>query len=294
MKRFLPLLLSLICATVIRAADRPNVLFVLCDDLRPAALGCYGSPHVKTPHIDRLAAEGVRFANAFCTTSLCSPSRASFLTGLYAHKHGVRDNFTELNPQLPQWPALLQKSGFASAYIGKWHMGEDNDAPRPGFDYFVTHKGQGKYFGTEWTVNGEKRMTPSGYYTTEVTDLALAWLEKQDRKKPWSLCLGHKAPHSFYTPEEKYARTFADVRVPYPDTAFALGGKPEWIKQRLSTWHGIYGPLFDWRKKFPDDRPEAVKDFENMVPYLSRIEGPPPKRNVARSNRAGIAKKARF
>src|SRR5262245_43307791 len=83
------------------AASRPNVLFILCDDLRPAALGCYGSPHVKTPNIDRLAKEGVLFKNTFCTTSLCSPSRASILTGLYAHSHGVRDNFTELPTGLP-------------------------------------------------------------------------------------------------------------------------------------------------------------------------------------------------
>jgi arylsulfatase A-like enzyme len=77
--------------------------------------------------------------------------------------------------------------------------------------------------------------------------------------------IGHKAPHSFYTPEPKYEHTFDNVRVPYPATAFQLDGKPAWIKQRLYTWHGIYGPLFEWRKKFPDDRPEAVKDFENMV-----------------------------
>ncbi len=259
------LLIFLGLGLIARAAERPNVLFILCDDLRPDALGCYGSAHVKTPHIDRLAREGVLFANAFCTTSLCSPSRASLLTGLYAHKHGVRDNFTELSPQLPQWPAILQKSGYASAYVGKWHMGEDNDAPRPGFDYFVTHKGQGKYFDTEWNLNGQRREVIKGYYTTIVTDLALDWLKQQDAAKPWSLCIGHKAPHSFYTPEEKYAHAFDDVRVPYPDTAFALDGKPEWIKQRLSTWHGIYGPLFEWRKKFPDSRPEAVKDFENMV-----------------------------
>ncbi len=259
------LLLACLLSVNLRAAERPNVLFILCDDLRPAALGCYGSPQVKTPQIDRLAAEGVRFANAFCTTSLCSPSRASLLTGLYAHKHGVRDNFTELNPQLPQWPALLQKSGYATGYIGKWHMGENNDAPRPGFDYFATHQGQGKYFDTEWNLNGAKRETIPGYYTTVVTDLALDWLKKQDAKKPWSLGLGHKAPHSFYFPEEKYTHRFDTVRVPYPDTAFALEGKPAWMKQRISTWHGIHGPLFEWRKKFPDSRPEAVKDFENMV-----------------------------
>ncbi|MGB8169489.1 MAG: sulfatase [Chthoniobacteraceae bacterium] len=246
-------------------AGRPNVLFILSDDLRPAALGCYGSANVKTPNIDRLAAEGVRFANAFCTTSLCSPSRASILTGLYAHHHGVRDNFTELPASLPHWPARLHDAGYATAYLGKWHMGEENDAPRPGFDYFVTHKGQGKYFDTEWNLNGERRETIKGYYTTIVTDLALDWLKRDRGDKPWALCIGHKAPHSFYFPEEKYAHVFDNVRVPYPQTAFELDDKPAWMRQRLYTWHGIYGPLFEWRKKFPDDRPEAVKDFENMV-----------------------------
>jgi arylsulfatase A-like enzyme len=247
------------------AAEKPNVLFILCDDLRPDALGCYGSKHVRTPHIDALAAGGVRFANAFCTTSLCSPSRASILTGLYAHRHGVRDNFTELPASLPHWPGRLRENGYKTAYLGKWHMGEDNDAPRPGFDFFLTHKGQGKYFDTEWNVNGERREAPKGYYTHVVTDYALDWLKKREPGQPWALCLGHKAPHSFYTPEEKYAHTFDAVRVPYPASAFQLTGKPEWIKQRLDTWHGIYGPLFEWRKKFPDRSAEAVKDFENMV-----------------------------
>ncbi len=245
--------------------SRPNVLFILCDDLRPDALGCYGSKHVKTPHIDALAREGVRFANAFCTTSLCSPSRASILTGLYAHRHGVRDNFTELPARLPHWPGRLRAGGYATAYLGKWHMGEGNDAPRPGFDWFVTHQGQGKYFDTEWNVNGLRRETPKGYYTRVVTDYALDWLKGREPGKPWALCLGHKAPHSFYLPEEKYAHAFDEVRVPYPASASALEGKPDWVRQRLDTWHGIHGPLFEWRKKFPDASPAAVKDFENMV-----------------------------
>ena len=257
------LLMSL--QTLCSAADRPNVLFVLCDDLRPDALGCYGSKHVKTPHIDALAARGVQFRNAFCTTSLCSPSRASILTGLYAHRHGVRDNFTELPDHLPHWPGRLQDDGYATAYLGKWHMGENNDEPRSGFDYFVTHKGQGKYFDTEWNVNGQRRETPAGYYTHVVTSYALDWLKEQTSEKPWALCIGQKAPHSFYFPEEKYAHAFDDVPVQYPPSAFDLDGKPDWIRQRLNTWHGIYGPLFEWRKKFPDSRPEAVKDFENMV-----------------------------
>jgi len=260
-----PALLLLALALPAAAAERPNVLFILCDDLRPYALGCYGSPHVRTPNIDRLAAEGVRFQNSFCTTSLCSPSRASILTGLYAHHHGVRDNFTELPAQLPHWASRLHEAGYATAYLGKWHMGEENDMPRPGFDYFVTHKGQGKYFDTEWNVNGNRAGVIPGYYTTIVTDMALDWLKRDHAGKPWALCIGHKAPHSFYFPEKKYEDSFDSVRVPYPQTAFELDDKPAWIKERLYTWHGIYGPLFEWRKKFPDDRPEAVKDFENMV-----------------------------
>ncbi len=247
------------------AAERPNVLFVLCDDLRQDALGCYGSKHVRTPNIDALAARGVRFQNSFCTTSLCSPSRASILTGLYAHRHGVRDNFTELPSRLTHWPARLKSEGYSTAYLGKWHMGENDDKPRPGFDWFITHKGQGKYFDTEWNVNGQRRETPKGYYTHVVTDYALEWLKQQSSEKPWALCLGQKAPHSFYFPEEKYSHTFDEVRVPYPSSAFALEDKPKWIRERLPTWHGIYGPLFEWRKSFPDDRPEAVKDFENMI-----------------------------
>jgi N-acetylglucosamine-6-sulfatase len=257
-------LLFLLAAFSLQA--KPNVLFILCDDLRPDALGCYGSKHVKTPHIDRLAAEGVRFANTFCTTSLCSPSRASILSGVYAHAHGVTNNFTEYPAAMPSFPGLLHDAGYATSYFGKYHMGEENDEPRPGFDHFVTHKGQGKYFDTEWNLNGKERQVIPGYYTTVVTDLAMDWLKQQQGSdKPWCLFLGHKAPHSFYTPEPKYEHVFDDVRVPYPATAFQLDDKPTWMKQRLHTWHGIYGPLFEWRKKFPDDRPEAVKDFENMV-----------------------------
>jgi N-acetylglucosamine-6-sulfatase len=244
---------------------RPNILFILLDDLRADALGYAGHPHVRTPQIDRIANEGVNFKNAFCTTSLCSPSRASLLTGVYAHKHGVTNNFTELPSSVRSFPAVLRDAGYATAYIGKYHMGENNDEPRPGFDYFVSHKGQGKYFDTEFNINGQRREIKSGYYTSVVTDMALEWLKGDHAGKPWMLILGHKAPHSFYTPEPKYAHEFDNVPVSYPPSAFELAGKPGWIKDRTPTWHGIHGPLFDWRKKFPDARPEAVGDFANMV-----------------------------
>lgn len=132
--------------------------------------------------------------------------------------------------------------------------------PRSGFDYFVTHKGQGKYFGTEWSLNGEKRVTPGGYYTTEVTDLALAWLKGERSGETLGAVHRPQGPAQLFFSEEKYAHAFDSVRVPYPQTAFELDDKPAWIKERLSTWHGIYGPLFEWRKKFPDTRPEAVEE----------------------------------
>jgi N-acetylglucosamine-6-sulfatase len=245
--------------------SRPNVLLILCDDLRWDALGCAGHPYLQTPHIDRLAAEGVRFRNAFCTTSLCSPSRASILSGLYAHTHGVRDNFTEFPSNLPSFPRALQAAGYETAYIGKWHMGENNDQRRPGFDYWISHKGQGKYYGTEFNINGRRETRP-GYYTHEVTQFALDFLRQpRAASKPWLLILGHKAPHSFYLPEPRYSNAFDHVQISYPETAFQLEGKPVWIRDRLPTWHGIYGPLFEWRKQFPDNRPEAVKDFAAMT-----------------------------
>lgn len=263
--RFLGILLTVVVSGV-ASAKRPNVVFILTDDQRSDALSCMGHPHLKTPHIDRLAKEGVLFKNHFCTTSLCSPSRASILGGLYAHTHGVVNNFTDYPRDLPTFPRQLQGAGYSTAYIGKWHMGEDDDSKRPGFDHFVTHRGQGKYFDTEFRANdGERKLVP-GYYTTVVTDMAIDWMEEQeDSDKPFLLMLGHKAPHSFYFPEPKYEKAFDHVRVPYPQTAFQLDDKPKWIKQRLSTWHGIYGPLFDWRKEFPDTSAAGMLHFENMV-----------------------------
>ncbi|MFZ4764232.1 MAG: sulfatase [Roseimicrobium sp.] len=243
---------------------KPNVLLVLCDDLRWDHLSCAGHPHLKTPHIDRIANEGVRFANAFCTTSLCSPSRASILSGVYAHTHGVTNNFTDFPAELPNLQKHLHDAGYDTGYVGKWHMGEDNDEKRPHWDYWASHKGQGKYFDTEFNVEGERKVLP-GYYTTVVTDLAKGFISREHSGKPWFLMLGQKAPHSFYTPEEKYVHMFDAVPVLYPPSAFHLKDKPTWYQDRLHTWHGIYGPLFDWRKEFPNDKPEAVKDFENMI-----------------------------
>ncbi len=245
------------------SVKRPNVVFILTDDQRWDTMSCAGHPFLKTPALDRIAAEGAMFENMFVTTSLCSPSRASFLSGLYAHTHGVVNNFTDYPSEMTSFPMRLQQEGYETSYIGKWHMGEKDDSARPGFDYWVSHKGQGKYFDNTFNING-KREVKKGYYTTRITDMAVDWI-KGERTKPFVMILGHKAAHTPFTPEPKYAKMFDDVDVKYPDSAFALKGKPEWVSQRIDTWHGIYGPIYGFRKKFPDTRPESVKEFAHFV-----------------------------
>ncbi|HVR83917.1 MAG TPA: sulfatase [Planctomycetota bacterium] len=223
--------------------ERPNVVLILTDDQRWDAMSCAGHPFLRTPNIDRLAREGVRFANAFCTTSLCSPSRASILSGLYAHTHRVLNNFTDFPASLPSYPRRLHESGYETAYIGKWHMGEDNDAPRPGFDYWMSHKGQGNYYDTTFNINGERQLL-AGYITHRITEKAVDWIRKP-HPKPFCLVVGHKAPHGPFVPEPKYAKAFDGIDIRRPATAKDYGeGKPDWVRQRVTTWHGLDGPLY--------------------------------------------------
>jgi N-acetylglucosamine-6-sulfatase len=227
-----------------RRARRPNVVFILTDDQRWDCLSCAGHPFLKTPNMDRIAAEGVRFANAFCTTSLCSPSRATLLSGVYAHTHSVTNNFTEYPVNLPSYPRRLKEAGYRTAYIGKWHMGENNDNPRPGFDYWASHRGQGKYWDTEFNINGT-RQELKGYYTHRVTDLAVDWLKQNAGRAPFVMTLAHKAPHGIWIPEPKYEHAFDNVEIRKPATAGDTGpGKPDYVRKRVKTWHGIEGPLY--------------------------------------------------
>ncbi len=221
---------------------RPNVVFILTDDQRWDCLSAAGHPFLKTPNLDRLANEGVRFKNAFVTTSLCSPSRASFLSGLYAHTHGVKNNFTEYPGNFVGFPMALHDAGYETAYIGKWHMGEDNDEKRPGFDYWISHKGQGQYWDTTFNVDGDRREV-KGYYTNVVTDFAVDWLERE-HDAPFLLCLGHKAPHGVWIPDAPYEHAFDDLKVEEPETARLTEPLPAWVEERIKTWHGIDGNLY--------------------------------------------------
>ena len=224
---FLALLACLGAPFAAKAAEpppRPNIVFILVDDLRFDALGCTGHPFIGTPNIDRIAAEGVLFRNAFVTTPLCSPSRASILTGRYAASHGIQTNRNDqgASRKLDTFPLLLQRAGYATAYMGKWHMGND-DSPRPGFDRWISFKGQGVYVDPPLNIDG-KAVKINGYMTDILTDHAAEFISrKQD--KPFCLYLSHKAVHGPFTPAERHKDLFAQETVAAPP-ADSLEGKP--------------------------------------------------------------------
>jgi N-acetylglucosamine-6-sulfatase len=179
------------CAGDSFAAPRPNIVFVLIDDLRWDEVDY---PFVAFPSLQRIAREGVRFRNAFVATPLCSPSRASFLTGQYAHKHGILDN-TDRSPrshEMTTFLRLLHGAGYETAFIGKWHMGVD-DSARPGIDHWVSVKGQGRYIDPEFNVNG-KRSVFRGYFTDILNRFAVDFL-KRKHTKPFVLYVSHKSVH---------------------------------------------------------------------------------------------------
>jgi N-acetylglucosamine-6-sulfatase len=176
-------------ATVPRA---PNVVVVLVDDMRWDDYGAAGHPFIETPHIDRLAREGARFGNAFATTPLCSPSRASLLTGRYAHTHGIIDNTLRPSRELPVFPLALQRAGYRTGFFGKWHMGND-DSPRPGFDRWVGMAGQGEAIDPSLNIDGT-RARHSGYVTDLLTDEVLRFVAERDAR-PFLVYLAHKAVH---------------------------------------------------------------------------------------------------
>src|SRR4051794_11956248 len=158
--------------------SRRNIVFILTDDHRYDAMGFLKpQPFLETPHLDSLARDGVHFQNAFVTTALCSPSRASILTGKYAHQHKIVDNNTAIPRGTQFFPQLLQKAGYSTAFVGKWHMGGESDAPQPGFDRWISFRGQGTYLPTANGLNIDgKRVPQKGYITDELTDYALDWI----------------------------------------------------------------------------------------------------------------------
>ena len=182
-----------------RAAPRPksrkpNFLVILIDDLRYDEFGAGGHPYMRTPNIDRLAGEGALFERAFHTTPICSPNRASIVTGQYASRHGIIDNVARdaMSHRLPNYHLELQKLGYETAHIGKWHMGNDG-MPRPGYDYWVSYDGHGRLNDPVLNHDG-KSVQHAGYITDIMNGLAVDFLERP-KSKPWSLFFAHKAVH---------------------------------------------------------------------------------------------------
>ncbi len=247
------LLIALWCASA--SASPRNILFVLADDHRYDAMSFIGHPYLETPNLDRLARGGVHCKNAFVTTSLCSPSRASILTGLYAHAHGVVDNYNSVRTDLVFFPQLLQRAGYETAFFGKWHMGE-TDAPQRGFDHWVAFKGQGNYWadghGTTrvvpqsssegYNVNG-RRVPQRGYITDELTDFTLEWLKARKSEKPFFAYVSHKAVHSDFVAADRHQGRYAEktfvVPKTFADTPENYLNKPMWVRNQRNSRHGV-------------------------------------------------------
>ncbi|MFI8665515.1 sulfatase [Qipengyuania sp. NPDC077410] len=231
--------------------ERKNIVFIIVDDLRFDGMG-FLQPDIRTPAIDRLARGGTYLPNTYVTSSLCSPSRATILTGMTARNHGIVDNNDSSEEGLTFFPSYLQQVGYQTAFIGKWHMGAETDAPRPGFNKWISFKGQGSYYpdpearpGRETNFNIDGEVVPQrGYITDEMTDYAMNWLENErDPNQPFMLYLSHKAVHSDPLPPPRYKDQYKDTTFKIPasaaNTPENYEGKPMWVYNQRNTWHGL-------------------------------------------------------
>jgi len=196
---------------------RPNILFIMSDDHAAHAMSCYGSRINQTPNLDRIAADGMRLDNCFCTNSICAPSRATILTGTYSHVNGVMTLNEKLDGRQETVAKLLQSAGYQTAIVGKWHLGHGGHADPTGFDYWNVLPGQGAYHNPKMFEMGQERRY-EGYATDIITDLSLDWLRRRDHGRPFFLMCHHKAPHRPWEPSEKYRDLYEDIEIPYPAT----------------------------------------------------------------------------
>lgn len=244
-----------------RSARPMNIIFILADDHRYDAMGFMNRiPGLQTPGLDRMAREGMHVRNAFVSTALCSPSRASILTGQYAHTHTVVDNDAPLPAGLVFFPQLLKAGGYQTSFFGKWHMGNTDDQPQPGFDHWVSFRGQGVYYDPLFNINGQRIQQPAGSYTTDLlTDHAISWMKKRDKKRPFFLYLSHKAVHSEFHPARRHEGKYRDVTVISPPSMYLTATDsskrfgvitppsskvnyddiPQWVRAQRYSWHGV-------------------------------------------------------
>ena len=225
-----------------------NIIVILSDDHRYDFMSFIEeSPEfLETPNLDRLAAEGAHLTNAFVSTSLCSPSRASILTGQYMRNHRVVDNQRPVPEGTRFFPEYLQEAGYQTGYVGKWHMGHEDDTPRKGFDHWVSFAGQGTYFDPTFNING-RRKSFKGYNADLLTDQAISWLNqlaKPNKKKtPFFLQIGYKAVHYPFQPPSRHAERYSDKKINYPETMANTEEnyqtQSKWIRERRYGIHGI-------------------------------------------------------
>src|ERR1035438_3312607 len=194
------------------ARPQPNILYIMADDHAAHAISAYGSRINRTPNFDRVASGGVRFTNCFCTNSICTPSRAAILTGQYSNKNGVYTLNDSLDPKRNHVGKELQRAGYQTAMIGKWHLASDPT----GFDYWKILPGQGVYYDPIF-IEGGKQTKYQGYCTDLIGDFTLDWLKRRDPKKPFFAMCHHKAPHRPWEPAPKYKDLFAGLTIPEPD-----------------------------------------------------------------------------
>lgn len=197
--------------------ERPNILYIMSNGHASHAMSCYGSRINETPHLDRIANEGIRFDNCFCTNSICAPSRAAILTGQYNQVNGVKTLGDKLDGRKPNVQKVMQENGYQTAIVGKWHLGHGDINDPTGFDYWNVLPGQGAYHDPEMIEMGEKKKY-NGYVTDIITDISLDWLKNRNKDQPFMLMCHHKAPHRPWVPDEKYMHMYEDVDIPEPET----------------------------------------------------------------------------
>jgi N-acetylglucosamine-6-sulfatase len=245
------------------AAKPANLILILSDDHRHDFMGFLDAAPgwLETPSLDRLARGGAHLANAFVSTSLCSPSRATILTGQYMHHHRVVDNQRPEPAGIVFFPEHLQRAGYRTAFVGKWHMGHDSDEPRRGFTHWAGFRGQGDYDGVTLNVNGT-RTRLEGHSADVLTDHALAWLAA-NREGPFCLHLAYKNVHFPFEPAARHRGRYADKPVPYPDTMANTEAnyatQPRWVRERR---YGIHGVDHMETGRFDGD---PVPDFPALV-----------------------------
>lgn len=231
-------------------AQRPNIVFIMSDDHASAAISAYSSTLIKTPNLDRIAAEGMRFDRCFVVNSICTPSRAAILTGQYSHINGVK-TFTPMDPTLVTLPKLLQKAGYQTAVIGKWHLMNNPT----GFDTWSILPGQGKYFDPTFIefdggpvrpdgTTAGKTVSHKGYVTDIITDKCIDFLKNRSTDRPFLLLYHHKAPHDMWEYDPKYGHLFKDSDLPEPPDLFddyqTRASPIKTTKQKIGVQHTLY------------------------------------------------------